>query len=81
MAKFQLCEFRRVAHPTAMLKADPKNKWERGLACVSDFGGDVDYIIDDEGNKLKREPHSFRLLAGYGSVSIDTEEPSVFYPR
>ncbi len=80
MAKFQLCEFRRVA-PTAPLKSDPANKWERGLACVTSFGmHDVEYIIDDEGDKVKTL-HDYRLMVGYGPVALDTEEPSAFYPR
>ncbi len=79
MAKFQLCEFRRTA-PTGMLKADPENAWERGLACVKNFGmHDVDYIIDNEGDKVVTL-YQYRLMVGYGPVAIDTDEPSAFYP-
>ena len=78
MAKFQLCEFRRK-RGTAVLKSDPKNKWERGLACVSSFGyHDVDYIIDGDGDKV-RTVYDYRLMVGYGPVAIDTEESSAFY--
>ncbi len=80
MAKFQLCEFRRRA-PTAPCKADPANKWERGLACVPEYGmHNVTYILDDEGDKVTRV-HDYRLLIGYGSVTIDTADQSVFYPH
>ncbi len=78
MAKFQLCEFRRVPPPAA-LKSDPKNKWERGLACVREYGWhEVDYIIDDEGDKVKTL-HDFRLVRSYHGGVIDTEDKMVTY--
>jgi hypothetical protein len=40
---------------------------------------DVDYILDNEGDKV-RTLYQYRLMVGYGPVAIDTDEPSAFYP-
>lgn len=77
MAKFQLCEFRRTK-PTGMFKADPENKYERGIACVKEYGWEIEYILDDEGDKVKTV-HDYRLLKVWGGGVIDTKEESIFY--
>lgn len=62
--KFQLCSFVR----------DAGGPVERGIAKMTidfDFYG-VDFIIDINGNKLKKQPVHYELISGLAYCAIDT---------
>lgn len=60
-----VCVFKRESTPS---KADG---WERGVAFVR--AGDVDFIIDKDGKKLKKAPHDWLVLPGEGCFVAELE--------
>lgn len=76
--KAQSCRFARADNQSQTgLKKD--TKWERGIAFVSSegfSGGSVDFIIDENGNKLVFEQVYDWCLNDGPLCYIDTDYPS-----
>ena len=63
--QISVCMFKRKATKTK------SEGWERGIAFIRD--GDVDFIVDKDGEKLSREPHDWLTLANEGSFIAQLE--------